>query len=194
MIQSSGKPERALLLLTRSERYDLLWLARATIRAEVCGEPRPTLRAPAAALLQPGAAFVSLHVEGRLRGCVGSVVPERAVHEAVARAAHGAAFQDSRFEPVSAEELAAIDIEISRVGPMWLTDPREICPGRHGVCLRLGQHHALFLPQVAVQQRWERQELLIQLCEKAQLPPGAWKHRDAQLLVFEAEVFGEKDA
>jgi len=183
-----------MIPLTRAERDDLLWLARATIRAALCGEPRPALRAPSPALLQPGAAFVSLHVEAGLRGCVGSVLPELPVHAAVARAAHSAAFADPRFPPLGVEELAVVDIEISRLGPMWPATPQAVCPGRHGVCLRLGERHALLLPQVARQHRWDREQLLEQLCQKALLAPAALTHPDAQLLVFEAEVFGERDA
>jgi AmmeMemoRadiSam system protein A len=194
MDQVSTAAERLLVPLTCTERSDLLWLARTTISAALRGVPPPVLRAPSEALLQPGAVFVSLHVETSLRGCVGAVVPEYPVHVAVARAARAAAFEDPRFPPLDAEELAAVSIEISRLGPLWQVAPEAVCPGRHGVSLRLGRQRAVFLPQVAARYGWEREELLQQLCEKALLSPDAWKHPAAQVMVFEAEVFGERES
>jgi AmmeMemoRadiSam system protein A len=180
--------------LTAMERSDLLWLARASIRSAFDPQAPPAQITLTLPLLEPTAAFVSLHHEGRLRGCVGTVTADKPLHEAVEHMARAAAFDDPRFRPLLAAELAAIDIEISRLSRMVPARPEDVQPGIHGVCVTSSEHRAVFLPQVATTHKWDRDTLLDELCQKALLPRNAWRQPGCDLLVFVAEVFGEARA
>ncbi len=177
--------------LSATERRDLLRLARASIRCALDAEAAPPQIALTPPLIEPAAAFVSLHCEGRLRGCVGTVTPEKPLHETVAHMACSAAFDDPRFPPLSAVEVPMVDIEISRLSPMLPAAPDDVQPGVHGVCVTHEHHRAVFLPQVATTQNWDRDTLLSELCRKALLAPDAWRRPGCSLMVFVAEVFGE---
>jgi len=184
----------AFLPLTSAERHELLWTARQSIDAALHGTTPPECRAPTPALNAPGAAFVSLHYQGRLRGCIGTLRAERPLHRMVAQMALSAAFDDPRFPPLTKSELPGVDIEVSRLSPLVPALPEEICPGRHGVCVTQGDHRGVFLPQVALEYHWDRETLLRELCRKALLPPDAWRRPGTTLMLFEAEVFGEQTA
>lgn len=177
--------------LSAAERRDLLWLARASIRSSLGGEARPEIPLTPA-MQELTAAFVSLHCEGQLRGCVGSVLPEKPLYEMVAHMACSAAFDDPRFPPVTLVEVPSIDIEISRLSRMVPAQPADVRPGVHGVCVARDQQRAVFLPQVATTHNWDRDTLLDELCRKACLPHDAWTQADCSLMVFVAEVFGEE--
>jgi AmmeMemoRadiSam system protein A len=178
--------------LTVAERCDLLWIARATIRAAVRGEEPPALSNPSRVLCEPGAAFVSLHCEQRLRGCIGTMTADAPLHHTVARMARSAALDDRRFPPLVEIELDDLTIEISRLSPLTPVRAEDVVPGVHGVSVRAGDHRAVFLPQVASHYAWDRETLLTELCRKALLPQDAWKRPDARLMAFTAEVFGEQ--
>lgn len=185
--------ESPLVPLSVDERRALLRLARESIRAALRGEQAPAACAPSAALLEPTAVFVSLHREERLRGCVGTLVAERPLHEAVVYVARAAALEDHRFPPLTEGELPGVDIEISRLSPLAPVFSQQVRPGSHGVCLRCDERSAVFLPQVATHYGWDRQMLLSELCRKAMLPPDAWRRPDARLEVFTAEVFSDQN-
>ncbi len=136
-------------------------------------------------------AFVTLHKEGNLRGCIGEIFPRRALVEAVAEQAVNAAFHDPRFPRLRAEELDEIDIEISALtAPHAVGSYEEIVVGRHGVVLSKKGRSAVFLPQVAPEQGWGVEETLTQLALKAGLGSNDWKS-GCEFKVFEAIVFGE---
>lgn len=142
-------------------------------------------------LLREQGAFVTLEKGGALRGCVGRLFTDQPLYLTVQRMAVAAALEDERFPPVQAQELSELDIEISVLSPLdQIAHPEEIEIGRHGVVLRAQGKQAVFLPQVAPEQGWDRAELLRQLCKKAGLPDDAWK--EGTLYVFTAQVFGEK--
>jgi AmmeMemoRadiSam system protein A len=105
--------------------------------------------------------------------------------------AAAAAFDDPRFPPVTERELGNIDVEISVLSPFEPCAPEDVSPGLHGVYLVRGGRSGVFLPQVAPEQGWDRQELLEQLCVKAGLEPGSYLLPDARLYRFTATVFGE---
>jgi len=179
--------------LTAVERRDLLWIARASIRGAFepqAPPPQITLTPP---LIEPTAAFVSLHCDGQLRGCVGTVTADKPLHETVEHMARAAAFDDPRFPPLAAAEVSAIDIEISRLSRMVPARPEDVRPGVHGVCIASSEQRAVFLPQVATTHNWDRDTLLDELCRKALLPPNAWRRPGCHLLVFVAEIFGERE-
>jgi AmmeMemoRadiSam system protein A len=138
-------------------------------------------------------AFVTLKKGGDLRGCIGLIIGDRPLAQVVGAMAYAAAFRDPRFEPLGGSELSQIEIELSVLTPPKnIARPDAIVVGRDGVILRKGGRSAVFLPQVATEQGWSRDELLDNLAVKAGLPPNAWR-QGADLSVFQAEVFSEKD-
>ncbi len=183
----------SFLPLTAAERFELLAHARRSIAAALRGQLSPDCLGLTPALSEPGAAFVSLHCEHRLRGCIGTLSADRPLYQAVAQMAVSAAFDDPRFPPLVLEELPGVEIEISRLGTPVPAQPEDVDPDRHGVSLAIGAQRAVFLPQVARQHGWDRDTLLSELCRKALLPPEAWHHPTTILMIFEAEIFSEKD-
>jgi AmmeMemoRadiSam system protein A len=151
------------------------------------------LRAPAGAgrLKEIRGAFVTLHVDGELRGCVGYPLPVKPLDETIIEMAVAAASQDTRFEPLGAEEMDRLGIDISVLGlPEPVADPSEVVVGRHGIIISKGFRRGLLLPQVAVEQGWDRETLLDHGCLKAGLPRDAWR-KGAKIEVFTAQVFSE---
>jgi AmmeMemoRadiSam system protein B/AmmeMemoRadiSam system protein A len=169
----------------------LLAFARESIRRylETGTAPLPRSLPPPARRTQ--GAFVTLTRNGELRGCIGRIVADGPLGRTVGAMALQAAFADNRFAPVSREELPMLHVEISALTPMKpVKGPDEIVVGRDGVLLSKGGRSAVFLPQVATEQGWSRDEMLDHLSRKAGLPAGAWKE-GARFSVFQAEVFGE---
>jgi MEMO1 family protein len=188
--------EEGRLQFDAAARADLLRLARAVIAARLEGRSAPRLAElgirNTPALRQVAGAFVTLHSHGELRGCIGEIEPTRAVVEAVRDQALNAAFRDPRFEPLRPDELDEIEIEISALSvphdiPSW----EEFEPGVHGIILGLGRRSAVFLPQVATEQNWDRETTLSHLAVKAGCEADAWRDPDARFAVFEAVVFHE---
>ncbi len=171
------------------ERRWLLRLAHLSIRAAVTGK---TLIIPEATahLKEPRGAFVTLHENRQLRGCIGMIAAIAALDETVRRMAQAAALEDSRFQPVRADELDSLQLEISVLSPMFEIAPENVVVGRHGLMISYGQQRGLLLPQVPVEWGWDRETFLAQTCRKAGLPMDQWK-RGAKLEAFTAEVFAE---
>ena len=140
-------------------------------------------------LKQKCGAFVSLHKQGRLRGCIGHFGENVPLHEIVAEMARAAAFEDPRFSPVQREELDDIDIEISVLTPMRrIQSLDEFQLHRHGIYIRKGYRSGTFLPQVADEVNWTKEEFVGHCSQdKAGLGWDGW--RDAELYVYEAIVF-----
>lgn len=175
------------------ERLFLLGLARKTIQTRLQQEKLEVdHQAIPANLREKRACFVTLHKNGRLRGCIGSLQAVEPLYENVIHNARNAAFQDPRFPELSPAELEEIDIEISVLTPeRRIRDIKEFKVGRHGIILEKGPNRSVFLPQVAPEQGWDRETTLQYLSLKAGLSENAWRH-GAVLKVFEAVVFGEK--
>ncbi len=173
------------------ERSYLLDSAHRAILAAVRGEswkPNP----PSMHLAEPRGAFTTLHIEDRLRGCVGFVYPIKPLCATVMETAVAAAFHDPRFLPVTDEESSSLQIEISVLSRLFRIDPKEVAVGRHGLLVSRGFQRGLLLPQVAVEHHWTRELFLDEACLKAGLSPDAWKH-GATVEAFTAEVFGDKE-
>ena len=180
-------------LLTAEERATLLTLARETIRRYLEDGSRPDLPAATGVFAEHCGAFVTLHKRGRLRGCIGNMVGRGPLVETIREMAIAAATEDPRFPAVTADELGEIDLEISVLSPMQrIKDVAEIQVGTHGILMRRGMNQGELLPQVATEWRWNRDEILAHTCEKAGLPPDAWKDKDTSIEIFSAQVFGEK--
>ncbi len=173
-----------------SERKLLLELAHRSIEAALQHQTLD-LTPPGERLTEPRGAFTTLHVDGKLRGCIGYVNPTSPLYRTVAETARAAALDDPRFEPLTAEEAKRLKIEISVLSPLRPTRPEQVVVGKHGLVVTLGMHRGLLLPQVPLEWNWDRETFLSQTCLKAGLPPQAWR-QGAELQVFTAEVFGEK--
>ncbi len=184
--------EASSLVLSASDKLALLQLARQRIASRLDGSV-PEIKIEATPAMQAVmGAFVTLHKQGQLRGCIGEIFPRRPLVEAVAYQAVNAAFHDPRFPRLRADELDEIDIEISALTPPHPVGSfREIEIGRHGVVLEKHGHSAVFLPQVAPEQGWGLEETLSHLALKAGLGFSDWKS-GCRFEVFEAIVFGEK--
>ncbi len=147
-------------------------------------------------LLAPSGTFVTINntgaraaARGRLRGCIGSVLPREPLVDAVLHAAVAAA-HDPRFPTLEADELDGVELEVSVLSaPRRVPGPEAVELGRHGVILTRRGRTAVFLPQVATETGWDRETFLSHLARKAGLPADAW--RDADLDVFTAQVFTE---
>ena len=118
------------------------------------------------------------------------------LYQTVSDMAVQAGTQDMRFSPVRPEELEDIDIEISVLSPLEKIDnPDKIIIGKHGVLVRKGLRSGVYLPQVAVETGWNREEFMDSLCmHKAGIPRNSWKNKGCDIYIFSAEVFGEKEA
>jgi AmmeMemoRadiSam system protein B/AmmeMemoRadiSam system protein A len=141
------------------------------------------------ALLSKKGAFVTLKKKGYLRGCIGFIEPVFPLYETVIRASILAACRDNRFNPVTADELKDLEIEISVLTlPKRIHDPQVIEVGKHGLIISQDDKKGLLLPQVPVENNWSKEEFLQQACLKAGLPGTAWKS-GAEIYIFEAIVF-----
>jgi AmmeMemoRadiSam system protein A len=150
-----------------------------------------SLDPPSAHLAEPRGVFTTLHIRGRLRGCVGYVRPTAPVYRAVAETARAAAFEDNRFPPVTREEAPLLEIELSILSPPQPIQPEAIQIGRHGLLISQHERRGLLLPQVALEHKWSLETFLEQTCLKAGLPPNAWQ-KGAFIEAFTAEIFGDK--
>jgi AmmeMemoRadiSam system protein A len=154
-------------------------------------ETTPLVRNAPSRLELPQGVFVTLKIHGELRGCIGHIPPDFPLGRAVGSMAIQSAFNDPRFAPLKASELAQVKIEISALTPMKdIKGPEEIVVGRDGVVIAKEGRSAVFLPQVAPENNWGRNELLENLCRKAGLSSDAWKS-GAKFYVFQADVFDE---
>jgi len=169
----------------------LLHFARRTLEMNLGGDVVPLPRGFSPEGNAHRGVFVSLYNRGKLRGCVGHVTSDDPLCLTVGKMALAAAGHDWRFPPVEAKELPEITIEISALTePVLILRIDEIEPGRDGVMIRKGGNRGVFLPKVAEEQGWNREQLLEHLCDKADLPRGSWRE-GAELLTFQAEVFRE---
>jgi uncharacterized protein len=185
--------------LTPEEKKTLLKLARQSLEAGVRGNlPAPLDEASLTPTLRAeGASFVTLTINGNLRGCIGALEPYQALYEDVREHAVAAALEDYRFPTIQESELGRIGIEVSRLTvpvPLKYTDSDDLLlklnPGKDGVILRDGFRRATFLPQV-----WEKipipAEFLANLCYKMGAAPDSWRHKHLDVLVYQVEEFHE---
>lgn len=181
--------------LSEEQKKALLVIARTTVtqyvRDRKVFEPKtsdPRLQADEGA-------FVTLRKKGALRGCIGNIVGRGPLYLTVRDMAIAASSEDPRFNPVTASELGDIDLEVSVLSkPRRATSPEEIQMGVHGVIVRRGFNQGVFLPQVATETGWTREQFLSNLCShKAGLAADAWKDPQTILEIFSAEVFSEND-
>ncbi|HEY5610377.1 MAG TPA: AmmeMemoRadiSam system protein A [Thermoanaerobaculia bacterium] len=180
-------------MLTLTERQTLLRIARHSIACRLRSERFSAPDCLTDALRSPAGSFVTLRKGNDLRGCIGSVIAVAPLHRSVADSAVNAAFRDPRFAPLRNEEFSFVSIEISVLGPIErVTDVSSIVVGRDGLIVRHGESAGLLLPQVATEQRWDRDTFLSHTCLKAGLEPDQWRRERCVIERFDAEVFGEE--
>ena len=179
--------------LQPADKKALLGLARRTITRYLTTETVPLARGFSPAVQEFRGVFVTLKKSGNLRGCIGRLIPEAPLGQLVGAMAIQSALNDHRFRPVTIAEMRDIEIELSVLTPMK-TVPRveDIFVGRDGVLLQKGRAGAVFLPQVATEQGWSREEMLDQLCLKAGLAKGSWR-TGSEFQTFQAIIFHESE-
>ena len=187
------KEEADAFSLTGEERAQLLQIARTSIENTLARKtdlPYDSMKM-SPALQEHCGAFVTLHKGDKLRGCIGNLMGYKPLYQTVASMACAAAFEDPRFYPVKESEMKDIDIEISVLSPLRkIQSIDEFQLGRHGIYIIKGEHRGTFLPQVAEETGWTKEEFLGHCArDKAGLAWNGWK--DAELYVYEAIVFGE---
>ncbi|MDQ7824780.1 MAG: AmmeMemoRadiSam system protein B [Candidatus Eremiobacteraeota bacterium] len=200
----SRKPETGKVkgmkdeFLTGEDKKELLVMARKTLEEYLKTGKKPEFfkdsPIPENLKMETGM-FVTLHKHGALRGCIGHLTGGDALYKSVVELAISSATRDTRFPQVKYDELKDIHIEISVMSPLRRAESAdEIVMGKHGVIVRKGFHSGVFLPQVATETGWTKEEFMSQLCwQKAGLSPDAWKEKDTELLIFTADVFGEPE-
>lgn len=180
--------------LEPEHKKTLLKIARESIASAVYDKEPPAYNINDKVLNTGCGAFVTLHINGNLRGCIGNIIAEIPLWKTVRNMAAEAALRDSRFYPLTPQELEKIDIEISVLSPLKkIGSLEEIKVGRHGLFIKSGLYQGLLLPQVAVDYSWDRTQFLEQTCYKAGLVKNCYKEKGTEIFIFSAIVFGEKD-
>ncbi len=177
-------------------KKELLKIARKSVEAAVNYQPAYISDSANPELKGKQGTFVTLKNKGRLRGCLGNFTSNIPLHEQISNNAASSATQDSRFalDRITPAELDELDIEISVLSPMQRIDnPLDLELGVHGIYIKDGFNAGCFLPQVAVETGWTKEEFLSKCCQsKAGMSPNAWKDKNVEVSVFTAEIFGEK--
>ena len=194
-IEGVVQAKKEVGMLNKDQRKKLLDIARKSIEAYLKSGMKIEINETDPLLSQEMGAFVTLHEAGQLRGCIGNLIGKQPLYLTVRNMAIESATGDPRFSPVSFNELKNIEIEISVLStPEKVDSADKIVLGKHGVIIRRGFNSGVFLPQVATETGWTKEEFLSHLCsQKAGLPPNAWKDKSTEILIFTAEVFSEKE-
>lgn len=180
------------MTLSADERKALFEIARGVVAAALDGRDFHLAEPSSENLRRPSGVFVTLTLDEELRGCIGSVMPVEPLYFAVAQNALNAAFRDPRFPPLTTDEFARVEFEISVMSlPEPVTQFESIEVGRDGLIVRQGRYAGLLLPQVATEYGWDREKFLAHTCLKAGLPRDAWKGQNCRIEKFTAEVFSE---
>jgi len=176
------------------QKQILLKVARDTVEAVISGEPTETPQSDDPELNAPCGCFVTLKNHGRLRGCIGQFISESPLIELVGQMAKASATGDPRFfaDPITAGELDQLDVEVSVLSPLQRTDePLSLRLGIDGIYIKRGHTSGCFLPQVATETGWSKEEFLTYCCaHKAGLSPDAWREPETEVYLFTADVFG----
>jgi AmmeMemoRadiSam system protein A len=171
------------------EQRAMLSLARSAIVGVFTGSPIkiPQPELPCFSLRR--GVFVTVHVEGKLRGCIGVIEGREALERSIVHCAESAACRDPRFPPLRPEEIAGLEIEISVLSELFPISLENIEVGRHGLLVVSREKRGLLLPQVAVEHHLSSEQFVEETCRKAGLPRDAWRDPKSRLLGFTCEVF-----
>ena len=181
-------------IMNDNQRKTLLKVARDTVEAVIRRRPVPKGKSDDPDLNTPCGCFVTLKNADQLRGCIGNFTSEGPLIELVAEMAKASATGDPRFfaDALTPRELDQLDVEISVLSPLRRTDdPLSLRLGIDGIYIKKGRASGCFLPQVATETGWSKEEFLSYCCShKAGLAPDAWKAPGTDVYLFTAEVFG----
>ena len=180
--------------LSEADQQALLELARKAIREAVLHREIPDVITRVGIFSERRGVFVTLHVRGRLQGCIGVTEPNESLGEAVVRCAVSAALEDPRFTPMKEPQMEEMSIEISLLSPLEPILPEAIEIGRHGLLVINHAQRGLLLPKVATEHGLSREQFLDETCRKAGLPRDAWKDSETRLFGFTCEVFSDNPA
>ncbi len=185
-----SRPARDPNKLTDDDKKYLLDLAKRTIEAKINNKALPFDEPDSRLLRENRGAFVTIKINGQLRGCIGMIRAAKPLYETVREMAVSAAFEDPRFVELRPDELEKIEVEISALTPLTrVRDLNDIEIGTDGLMIKLEYHSGLLLPQVATEQGWDRTTFLEQTCLKAGLPKNSYKDPHAEIYKFSADVF-----
>ncbi len=198
MTSRGGLDASMLPSLDRQERDSLLDYGETVLRAAVTDEPlpkaTPTLPAPLDRVLDARyGAFATLYTVGTLRGCIGTFAGSRTLREILPEVIRDAALADYRFDAVTPAELPGVSLSLSILTRARESSIDRIVLGMHGVIVEVGSKKAVFLPEVATEQRWDVETTLRMLERKADLPFGSARRPDAKILVFESLKVERRD-
>ncbi len=203
-VRDEARPTLLSPEFSLDHRRTLLRIAHEAILSILEHRPFPAEPPLLTRLSEPRGVFTTLYLRGdrlpndhgdrhrQLRGCVGYAMPIAPLYRAVAETARAAAFEDSRFLPVTKEEASRLEVSLSVLSPLFPIHPDAVEVGRHGLLISDGARRGLLLPQVPVENVWDRETFLEQTCRKAGLPPDAWR-KHATIEAFTAEVFSDAD-
>jgi AmmeMemoRadiSam system protein B/AmmeMemoRadiSam system protein A len=179
--------------LTGREKNTLMKIARSSVETAVRDRKMYLVGSTGFPRLEEArGAFVTLKEHGELRGCIGYITPMKSLAETVRDVAAYAALEDTRFTPVTTQELPLLEYEISVMSPLRrVLDIKDIKVGKHGLIMKQGDIEGILLPQVPVEEHWDRDTFIQETCLKAGLPRQAWKDDDTDIFMFTALVFGE---
>jgi len=182
-------------VLNGKEKKILINIVKETIKVHLNSNDQPDFYCGQKALNEEVGVFVTLKIEGKLRGCIGMLITKEPLYITVSNMALEAAFHDPRFEALKKEEYTALEVEISVLTPFKKIDSiDEIKVGKHGLMISRGNNSGLLLPQVATEYAWDKNTFLEHACIKAGLSTDAWKESDVEICIFSAEVFGSEEA
>ncbi len=183
--------------MDEKDKKVLLLIARKSVESAVIGisndQTQVEINSPE--LKEKNGAFVTLRTQGKLRGCIGRMVSDIPLHKLVSEMAVSAATDDPRFNQIEPSELDDLEIEISVLSPLQMAEnPLDFELGKHGIYIKKDSTTGCFLPQVATDTGWTKEEFLTQCCStKAGLSPDAWKEGDVDVYIFTSEIISEKD-
>ncbi|MCK4359332.1 MAG: AmmeMemoRadiSam system protein A [Candidatus Cloacimonetes bacterium] len=176
--------------LNDKQKQILLAVIKESIQSQLSGRKLPKYDFEDEIFHEKRGAFVTLHINNRLRGCIGYIVGIAPLLETIQRMAIASAFEDPRFPPLEKEEFKYLNIEVSVLTPLKkVKDISEIEIGRDGLLIKKGFYQGLLLPQVAEEEGWDVETFLKHTCLKANLYPDAWKEKDASIEKFSAQIF-----
>ena len=181
--------------MDEKDKKILLSIARESIKSAITDTPNEQthIEIISPELKEKIGAFVTLRTHGKLRGCIGRMVSDIPLYKLVSEMAVSAAKEDPRFSQIKPSDLESLEIDISALSPLQMIDnPLDFELGRHGIYIKKGSSNGCFLPQVATETGWTKEEFLSKCCSmKADLSPDAWKKRGIDVYIFTSEIISD---
>ncbi|MHC4268569.1 MAG: AmmeMemoRadiSam system protein A [Planctomycetota bacterium] len=182
--------------MDEKDKRALLYIARKSIESAITdtASEQTQIEITSRALNEKSGAFVTLKTKGKLRGCIGRMISDIPLHKLVSEMAVSSATGDPRFDQIQTSELKDLEIVISVLSPLQkIDDPLDFELGKHGIYIKKNSRNGCFLPQVATDTGWTKEEFLSQCCSmKAGLSSDAWKKKDIEVYIFTSEIISKK--